>query len=819
MKAELHFFKASIYTLVTFICLLLFSACARQVSQPTLDVMIPDYLKKNAFTSKEAIVLKDNDLAFASKIDIIQKAQKELRLIYYIYDPDETTSYMTNEIIKKVQNNPDFKVKLLTDYQFNYKNLDFFRWLEKQQPHGKQQIEVRFYNRPGKEVIKFAEFMTMGCANGGAEGASLQCKEQKLAYLKKFDAMTLAEAEDAMSVEAKIFLAGFYAKDPNGIQFGTQLGYARDLQTVMENPEAKPTMDKSQKENLKKVMTLYWASKTGSTAKRIEANVQLAILGLFFGKELQPFLEGLETLLPFSAKDAQNTTLMTNPEISYITDYTHHKFLLGDKSTAQIGGRNCANAYHMHPNPLEEKYIFMDTDLYLNLDESGGDLFYNTFEKLWNFKNMVATTQEIETHAPIGFLYLINKANSVAKSICAEESDPLKQMGCAGQVFYNLLSDGYDDLVIDQQRDWESKFSSYISTYTNSYLLKENPEKNWTELHDIFNSSDGYAQEGYTLRNPLHEVNTITVSDQKMYYVENVPYDLSIDMSANAHKRSFGSEYGKEIEHGKMIHKLWEDAIEAACAKSENSEEPIEVIIHQGYFAPSEGMVLEMNRLMNEKICPNVKLKLYTNSITTTDLTPINFIGRRQLHALIQKNSSFKTDRFEYYEYSKDKLSTIVKDTFTASDGSGGKGSYSLHTKVIIFDDDIYLGSSNAEFRSYMMDTNNGVFIKDVPELIKTYKDHFATLKDRNILVDAKQSLYFKDLKELRAQEEKDITELRQRYDLDNRSFMVKRKAQFEYAIKQLYNTLDQVSSEMKKSVRKRKLKGSSKLDQMLKVF
>lgn len=809
-------FKYHAFLFALLVSIILFG-CARPVTYPTLNTQIPEYLSPQQFKVDDAIVINDNDLAFASKIDIIRNAKKELRLIYYIYDLDETTAYMTNEIIKRVTAEPDFKVKLLTDYQYNYKNLDFYRWLEKQQPHGKQQIEVRFYNRPNREVIKFAEFMTLGCGTAGSQDQSIQCTEDKLAYLKKYDTMTLSEAEDAMSEEAKIFLAGFYAKDPNGIQFGTQLGYARDLNTILASPDGAPSMTESQKESLKKVMSLYWSSKTGNTAQRIGAQVQLSIAGLFFGEELKPFLNTLETVLPFSVKDAQNTTLMTSPQINYITDYTHHKFILGDTDLLQIGGRNCANAYHMRPNELEKKYIFMDTDLFMDVEAQSGKFFKHRFEELWNFTDMVATTSDIAKHAPIGYLYLINQANTIAKTACASLSDPVQQMACAGEIFYKLLDPGYGDLVIAEQQEFGERFQNYLTAYEVNYLSKKTATKPWTRLASLFDSENGYIQE-VSSESPLHNLDAISVNDGELYYLENVPFDLSQQRGRDK-LRSFGASYGEEITHGKMIHKVWEEAFEAACAKSNKDNTPIEVIIHQGYFAPTEGMVLEMNRLMNERICPNVTLKLYTNSITTTDLTPINFIGRRQLYAMLQKNTTFNTAKFEYYEYDKIALEKAVVDNFTPEDGSKASGSYSLHSKVIIFDDDIYIGSANAEFRSYMMDTNNGVFIKDAPSLVASYKQMLDTMKENNFIVDAKSSLQFENLAALRLQEEKDINELRQRYAMDDRSFIQNRKAQFEYTIERLSGILEKVSKEMKKTVRKKKLVGSSKLDELLKVF
>ncbi|MEM0516867.1 phospholipase D-like domain-containing protein [Aequorivita flava] len=804
-----------------FLLALTFIGCSKKLLITSPLAVTPDYLKQNAFTAKKAFVLKDNDLAFASKIDIIKNAKNELRLVYYIYDLDETTAFMTHALLEKIKADSDFRVKLLVDYQWNYKNLDFFRWMENQQPNGIQQIEVRFYNRPAVSVIKFAEFMTIGCAGDtiGINGKTPNCADEKQRYLNKYNSLLLPEAEAEMSLEAKIFLAGFYSKDPNGLLFATQLGYARELQNLAENSSSTPTMTEDVKENLKKVMKLYWTAKTGNNAERIKAQIQLSIMGLFYGEQLKPFINGLETILPFSLKDLDNSPLMTNPEIDYITDYSHHKLILADNEVAQLGGRNCANAYHMHPNNLEKKYIFMDTDVFMDLDTRGGDIMQKTYDELWNYTTMVATTASIEKHAPIGYLYLINKATKMAEASCPKNLSDLEKQGCALQIFVQLMESGTEGLVAEKQNEWGAKYEKYLQSYQDNYLDKSTNAKQWTQLETLFDSNNGYIQNN-TLSNTLHSVNAIPLTNQPMFYVQNVPYNLTILKRGNLKDRKFGSKYDQEIEHGKMIQKLWEDAFQAACAKSNVTNKPVEVIIHQGYFSPTEGVVHEMNKLMNSNICPNVTLKIYTNSIGTTDLTPINFIGRRQMQYLLQKNNEFNTDRFQYYEYNKDRLTQEVIDNFlNQSSVKEEISSFSLHTKVIIFGDAIYIGSANAEFRSYMMDTNNGIFIEDAPELVAAYKKIFEELEAKQIVVEAKQHIKFNDVKQLRAQEERDVAALLERYSVNEQESMANRKAELEFFIRQFYATLDQVTVAMKKSLKKKKLKGPSELDALLKVF
>ena len=48
---------------------------------------------------------------------------------------------------------------------------------------------------------------------------------------------------------------------------------------------------------------------------------------------------------------------------------------------------------------------------------------------------------------------------------------------------------------------------------------------------------------------------------------------------------------------------------------------------------------------------------------------------------------------------------------------------------------------------------------------------------------------------------------------------MADRKAELEFFVRQFYATLDQVTVEMKKSLKKKKLEGPSSLDELLKVF
>ena len=730
------------------------------------NMSIAEYLSDKQFNPKEAILLKDNDLSFASKIDIIRNAQQQLKLNYYIFSPDESTAFLVNEILKKINVNKEFRVKILTDYQYNYYKLDFFKWLENQQPNGIQQIEVRFYNRPTINVIKLAEFMTLGCSNPQPTSEGLpKCAEEKLEYLKKFDTMPLAEADDAMSVPAKIFLAGFYAQKPNVLLYGLQGGYNRSVESIKLAEEAKDKKNKIAQ--IKKLGTLYLASKKSEGVKKIGAKLALGsnLAGLFLSKQIGPLINAAKTILPYSVEGVDSLPLIKNPELEYITDYTHHKFILGDDKAIQIGGRNVANAYHMHPTHLEKYYTFMDTDVYMDLTEKDGALFNAAFDRLWNFTSMVASLEDIAKHAPPSYLHLIDEMDKIKEGDCDAETDTDKKEACLVQLFSQLLAEGatITPFTAAKQTYWEEKFKKSLAIYE-KYLATKKPFKSWTGINQIFDSEAGYVLQD-NINSPLHSFPHHSIEGEAFYYVENLPFS-QMDKSTTK-KRSFGSVYGEEATHGKGIHKVWMDAFHRACEQSKQTAEPTEVIIHQGYFAPPLGLAYEMNRLIKSANCPNITVKLYTNSILSTDLVPINLLGRRLLFSMSQQNPEVNTNRFQYFEYDVDMLKNIVAEQYSyAEDEKGPLASYfSLHTKVMIFGNDIYIGSANTDFRSYLMDTNNGIFIKNAPVFIARYKRFLAELEDKKIVAPAKSFFQYPTKEALNAYERKEAVELMKRLE------------------------------------------------------
>jgi phosphatidylserine/phosphatidylglycerophosphate/cardiolipin synthase-like enzyme len=60
----------------------------------------------------------------------------------------------------------------------------------------------------------------------------------------------------------------------------------------------------------------------------------------------------------------------------------------------------------------------------------------------------------------------------------------------------------------------------------------------------------------------------------------------------------------------------------------------------------------------------------------------------------------------------------------------------------MLFGDDVFIGSANADVRSLMLDSNNGVFIRQAPVFVSTYKSWLNDLlQDPKRTVELTQSL------------------------------------------------------------------------------
>lgn len=649
----------------------LLAGCATTVPHTVLtDSSLLAQASSGALAISEATVITDNDASFLSKLRLIEAAKSTLDLSYYIYADDQSSSVLSEALIAAARRG--VKVRLLTDYQTNYKRLDMFTAMERRGNAGKGSLAVRFYNRPTRNIVKDAVYMTMGCGQDGT-APKAACSADKMAAVEKLFADEQIEGVPAATLNVSnintgpsgLLLSGLYAKNSNLMTLAIEQGQNIDPKAAGQAGKATP----EQKESLKKLGKLYWQSRTAPVFQRVQANLGLLLAEQLYASQIMPVKNELFSALPIDRKFSDEEKL----DWDHITDFTHQKLLLADSSRVQLGGRNVENSYHMHPNPLIEKYVFMDTDLLATVTGDGGKVIGDAFDGLWNFNRMVATLDEVRTHAPNDVLWNMD-AYTTAEGACAKQRPGAKHDTCVNGKF-KLAAKSLDERVeVANQRMAEN-----ARTYKTSYAGKIQPSQ------------------------PL----AVDPSAQ-LYYLENLPFDKRLPPASRV--RLYGAQAGHEGEGGKHITEVWLQAISGICAKA-TADQPQMVVLHSAYFFPPANLTSSLAALVDGKQdCAHVTVRVMTNSLATTDLSPVNLLARHAIKAFAEvtglQHGSDRAARFEYYEYQP----------------PVGNHNLSLHSKVSLFGDQLIVGSANADVRSYMMDTNNAMLVNNAPKLVAAYR-------------------------------------------------------------------------------------------------
>jgi len=157
---------------------------------------------------------------------------------------------------------------------------------------------------------------------------------------------------------------------------------------------------------------------------------------------------------------------------NHLTDFLHHKLLLVDGNRLQAGGRNVEDSYHMHPNPLAKKYIFMDTDISMEL-KGGGEGVTRAFDALWDFDAMVATLAEIRQHAPNDFVANLDAYRDSALR-CRAELTLSRRKACVDQQFQARFKDLALRLA-DNTKRMELSARTYRQTYARKAFPRARP--------------------------------------------------------------------------------------------------------------------------------------------------------------------------------------------------------------------------------------------------------------------------------------------------------------------------------------------------------
>ena len=139
------------------------------------------------------------------------------------------------------------KVRLLVDYQTNYKRLDMFTAMERQGNSGKGSLAVRFYNRPTRNIVKDAVYMTLGCGQAGA-ATKEACSDDKMTAVEKLFADEQIDGMPAATLNVSnvntgpsgLLLSGLYGRNANLMALAIQQGQNIDPKANSTGSRAQP---------------------------------------------------------------------------------------------------------------------------------------------------------------------------------------------------------------------------------------------------------------------------------------------------------------------------------------------------------------------------------------------------------------------------------------------------------------------------------------------------------------------------------------------------------------------------------------------------
>lgn len=639
---------------------------------------IKDHASSDVLPLKNAKLIVDNNRSFKSKLDILRNAKREVRMVYYIWSDDFTSSYFNSEVIAAARRG--VKVKILVDFITNYDRLDLFTYL---QDAGNGNIEVRFYGLPTAAIQKGAVFQTLPCSKKAVKSAD-QCQSEKLALMNQL-------GNPQTTWFSKIYLTGLYGKNAGLLQAAVGLGGQFDPKSL-QSGEASPEQKAQLKEFAKIV---FKAQIQGDVASKIKMGIALST----YGETLNPIMNELTGRLPLGLGNSQDW--------DHLTDYTHHKLIVADGNAFQLGGRNIEDSYHTEglKKQIPEstgKYTFLDTDFYVESQEA--DDVEDAYDRLFDFEPMVGDLKKVNKLTPNE--YDVN-ANAFKMSLgaCLQEgkATPGDLESCVNSKISGMP--GYQSLqarMAAVQKNMADKTQKLAKAY------KPSSDRRWKESGDQLDNND--------------------LASAETFYIENLSFNKS-----SPHTRIFGSKIGFEEQNGKSIHALWTKGLENACAISTKSGQKTRVVLHTAYLFFSSNLTAALGNMINGKWnCRNVEVLLITNSFFTTDLNVINIFARYQVNALLGYSQFIESNKASYVTAGQNKAKMKYYEYEESKEGTG----LSLHTKLSVLGDDMIVGSANADVRSYFMDTNNGLYIRNAKGMIKDYNQYIDQLIAQKKITD-----------------------------------------------------------------------------------
>lgn len=634
-----------------------------------------------ALKFSKAQILIDNDAAFDSKISAIQSAKsgETVRMVYYIYSDDASSSVFTSEILAAAKRGVKFKI--LLDFFSNYKYLDLLTMMEKE---SNGNVQVRLFGRPSSLIVRDAYFLSMPCPATSGTPDIKECSNYKWnTIVNKLS----KESNPAISSDfySGMLLAGIYAKNGGAIKTGLMIGQQIDLAAINSGPAKSVEEAKKQKEQLSQLLKLVYQAKIKGDNM---AYLKLYMAMLMYRDDVNPVLNQVYGRLPLEQMEKSEST----DHWEHLTDFIHHKLLLVDDRFMQLGGRNIEDSYHMKQNSLSKKYTFSDTDFAATI-ENGGSEVISTYERLWSFGEM--SINLADTRRLMDNEMLANpEAFGTAAQACMKNPEREAFKTCVTTTARAHAS--YKN-VDARAKDQIALMNKNKAVYASDYLPSKKVSQSWKSgsvYDDTFSNQD--------------------LSTAMFTYVENVPFNPKIKNAP----RLLGAYNRQELAYGKSIHHIWMRGLKNTCDIAAKTGQQKRVVFNTAYWIPPTNIMTTFAQMINGNWnCKNVKVTILTNSFETTDLNIINIFAKWQMKAFFDTyhsrkeefgNRSSRAAQFEYFEYVK-------------PPGAKDSQVLSLHTKLTVLGDDMILGSANSDVRSYYMDTNNGIFIRNAHDMIAQY--------------------------------------------------------------------------------------------------
>lgn len=722
----------------------------------------------------EGQLLQDNDAAFDRKLEMIQKATQEIRMVYFIYANDDSSSVLNKALIEKAQKG--VKVKLLVDFITNYKSLDLFQMLEKE---GKGNIKTYFYNFPNEQLIQDANYMTLPCPTPAvsAKPSHDDCYNSKMAVLRKM------QNSKSPTAFAKIFLSGLYGKNATAIKIAMAYGAQIDPAKYKPAPRS-PEQAQADKEDLFEFVQLVSDAFIGDS---IVAKIKLSMAMVSNGDVLNPLINEVTGRLPVRATQPNKGTSQL---WDHLSDYTHHKLLTIDGEEFILGGRNIEDSYHMKERVGSKgKYIFVDTDFWGKTARGGVSQIEKSYDNILKTSMVVGLNKVLEILPPdlianttaVSADGFSSAEMSVGVCLAPENASMLDVTGLGDCILNTLLKmPGYKS--IDERIKIEvANMNSSIERYNAKYVAEG---KKVIEHHG------------------LGQMSARDLERAQVHYLENTNYKKSTA------QRIIGSKVGSEALNNKNIHAAWYSALENVCVVSRKEDRRMHVIIHTAYLLMPSGMIHRIAKMLNNDYgdCSKVKITFITNSPETTDLGPINLLARYQLGVLFdhytalvqyEKSGTFSKSvtgetrvKLNYTRF----FPTIEYYEFQKTQKTSGNGK-SLHTKLSLIGDDLIIGSANADVRSYYMDTNNALMIRNAYDLNDKYRDHIELLITDELIQDRFSQFVGKTPAALRAGNAEMLDIMAKRWHQEARLTPARKTT--------ILNTLDKIGAKVVTSTKK----------------